>query len=126
MPTLLPIVFAVVGGGIGFAADAIAHRWPAHEAGYARRPFDWRTAVVMAIAALAFYGLATRWGGDPLAFGIYFVLFAVLVLLLATDVDQRLLPDVVTLPLIAVSAATLLLGYSPELAGKEFGLVSGL
>jgi len=120
-----PILVAVIGGGIGFAADALAHRWPAHEPGYARATFDWRTAAVMAAAAVAFYGLAMRWGTDPIAFGIYFVLFAVLVLLLATDIDQRLLPDVVTLPLVAVSAAALLLGYSPELSGKAFGLISG-
>ena len=46
--------------------------------------------------------------------------------LLATDLDQRLLPDLLTLPLIVFAAAVLLLGYSPALAGKELGLVSGV
>ena len=49
-----------------------------------------------------------------------------LVLLLATDLDQRILPDALTLPLIPAALAVLLLGWDPLLAGKEFGLVSGL
>lgn len=123
----LTIVFALVGSALGFAADAIAHRWPAHEPDYEqRRVFDWRTAVVIVVGALAFGALGSRMGDDATALLVYVPIFAVLLLLLATDLDQRLLPDLITLPLIAVSAAILLLGYSPELAGKEFGLISGL
>jgi leader peptidase (prepilin peptidase)/N-methyltransferase len=43
-------------------------------------------------------------------FGTYLV---ALVLLLATDLDQRLLPDVITLPAIPYALATVLLGANP-------------
>ena len=43
--------------------------------------------------------------------------FLVLILLLATDLDQRLLPDVITLPLIVAAGAVRLLGLLPP----EFG-----
>jgi leader peptidase (prepilin peptidase)/N-methyltransferase len=61
-----------------------------------------------------------------MALAIYVPLFAVLLVLLATDLDQRLLPDLLTLPLIVFAAAVLLTGYSPALQGKDLGLVSGL
>ena len=51
---------------------------------------------------------------------------AALLVLLATDLDQRLLPDELTLPMIVFAAAVLLLGWSPRSAGKELGLVSGI
>jgi leader peptidase (prepilin peptidase)/N-methyltransferase len=49
-----------------------------------------------------------------------------LLVLLATDLDQKLLPDLITLPLIVVTAVLLVLGWSPLLAGKELGLFSGI
>src|SRR4051794_26151664 len=122
----IALLFGFAGALIGLGADAVAHRWPEHDEAQARRPVDWRTAVVMAAGAVVFYGLAARFGNDAIAFIVYFALFVALTLLLATDLDQRLLPDVVTLPLIPVAAAVLLLGWSPTLAGKEFGLISGI
>jgi leader peptidase (prepilin peptidase) / N-methyltransferase len=41
------------------------------------------------------------------------------VVLLATDLDQKLLPDVVTLPLAGFAVAMLALGWNPMLAGKD-------
>jgi len=57
---------------------------------------------------------------------VYVPTFAVLLTLLATDIDQRLLPDLLTLPLIAFAALVLITGYSPALAGKDLALISGL
>jgi leader peptidase (prepilin peptidase) / N-methyltransferase len=51
---------------------------------------------------------------------------APLVVLLATDLDQKLLPDLLTLPLIGYAAVVLVLGLSPVLAAREMALVSGL
>jgi leader peptidase (prepilin peptidase) / N-methyltransferase len=123
----LAIVFALLGAAVGFAADALAHRWPEHEDDYvARRAFDWRTAVLMISGAVAFFALGGKFGDDGKALLVYVPLFGALLVLLATDIDQRLLPDLVTLPLIAFAAVVLVAGASPALAGKELGLVSGV
>lgn len=55
--------------------------------------------------------------------GVY---LAALTLLLATDLDQRLLPDLVTLPMIPAALVVLLLGWDPLLAQKSLGLASGI
>jgi leader peptidase (prepilin peptidase)/N-methyltransferase len=55
------------------------------------------------IGALAFGLLPLRFGGDPLALAVFGAWFATLVVGLATDLDQRLLPDVLTLPVIPVA-----------------------
>jgi leader peptidase (prepilin peptidase)/N-methyltransferase len=81
----LAVALGLVGAVWGFVADRISARWPAHEDGSVRR-VDWRTPIVVIFGALA------------------------LVLLMATDLDQRLLPDVVILPLFVVGAAALVWG----------------
>ena len=98
----MPFVLGGVIGGalIGVAADRLASRWPAHPDG-SIRPVDWRTAAVVLAGAAAFGGLLARWDDprDVLVLGIY---IAALIVLLATDLDQMLLPDLITLPLIVV------------------------
>ena len=86
---------------------------------------DWRTAVVVLFGAITGAALAMRWS-EPRDLAIVAAYVGALVLLLATDLDQRLLPDVVTLPMIPVALVILLLGWDPLLAEKEFGLLSGL
>src|SRR4051794_17142430 len=121
------IVFALLGSARGFGADAIAHRWPAHDDEYvARRPVDWRSAVVVVIGALAFGSLGAQYADDASALVVYVPTFAALLLLLATDLDQRVLPDLLTVPLIAFAWVVLLVGASPALAGKDLALVSGI
>jgi leader peptidase (prepilin peptidase)/N-methyltransferase len=122
-PTLLAGA-AVLGAIIGFAADRLAARWPAHAGGAIRR-MDWRTAVVTIGAAVAFGLLAARWT-EPRDLAVLGIWFAALTLLLATDLDQRLLPDLVTLPLIPFALIVVLLGWDPLLAGKSLGIVSGI
>lgn len=123
--TLIAIVAAVAGAGLGVAADWLSTRWPDHEADYQRRWPDWRTVVVPAAGAIVGVTLVTRWTEprDLVVLGIY---CAALLVLLATDLDQRLLPDLITLPLIALCGVVLALGWAPPLAGKELGLASGL
>lgn len=101
-------VFGLAGLVWGLVSDRIAARWPAHEDGSVRR-VDWRTPVVAIFAAAALAAVPTRFG-DPaerILFGGY---FAACVLLMATDLDQRLMPDELTLPLIVVGALALLWG----------------
>ena len=69
--------------------------------------------------------LSMRWTElrDIVLVGLYLV---ALTLLLATDLDQRILPDAITLPMIPVALAVLLFGWDPLLHDKAFGLASGV
>ena len=122
-PALL-VVGAAVGGAWGVVADRISARWPAHPEG-AVRPVDWRTIAVVLASAATLALLLARWPetGDRLVLGIH---LGALMVLLATDLDQRLLPDAITLPLIPYALAVVLLGWDPLLAGKDLGLVSAV
>ena len=57
---------------------------------------------------------------DQLLLAVY---CAALLVLLATDLDQKLLPDLITLPLIVFTGAVLLLGWSPR-PGRQGARVS--
>jgi leader peptidase (prepilin peptidase)/N-methyltransferase len=105
--TPLAVLLAVAGAAWGFAADRIAARWPAHDDGSVR-PIDWRTPVVVAVGALSL-GALTLVFTEPAATLVFGLYLAVLVLLLATDLDQRLLPDVFTLPAVPLA---FLFGFS--------------
>ncbi len=119
-----PVLLGVAGGLYGLLADRLAARWPEHEEPGIRAP-DWRTGLVVLLAAGAFLALPLRFSNarDIAVEGVF---FAALVILLATDLDQRLLPDEITLPLVPAALLVLLLGWNPVLAGKDLGLVSGL
>jgi leader peptidase (prepilin peptidase)/N-methyltransferase len=124
------LVGAVLGALLGLAADMLAARWPVHADG-AVRGLDWRSVVVVATGAVAFGGLAGRWSEprDLVVLGIY---VAALIVLLATDLDQRLLPDLLTLPLIPYAAFVTLLpvvldvSLNPLLDGKSLAAVSAI
>lgn len=118
-------------------------RWPDHADGFvAGRPVGWRTVVVAGFGALALGLLPGRSGaGLPLGGGLPFrsellqssavldsvpvrldpgfelAIFGayvlVLTLLLAIDLDQRLLPDVVTLTMIPLAFLFALSGRNP-------------
>jgi len=92
----------------GVAADRIAARWPAHEDGSVRSLY-WRPPVVAVFAAVAIAAVPLRFGdpGQRLLFGVF---FAACALAMATDLDQRLIPDVVTVPLIVLGAVALAWG----------------
>ncbi len=117
MLTPLAIVLAVLGAAWGLAADRIAARWPVHEDGHVR-VIDWRTPVAVVTGALALGALTIRFTDplDALIIGAYLV---ALVLLLATDLDQRLLPDLITLPAIPLALAVGLLGLNPLLTPEQ-------
>ena len=117
---------AIFGIVLGVAADRLSVRWPDHEQDYRPRGLDWRTAVLVIVGAVFFGGLAARWESDVRSLAILAVIGAALLVLLATDLDQKLLPDLITLPLIGVTGVLLLIGWSPLLAGKALGLASGI
>jgi len=104
---------------LGLAADRLATRWPEHDEEHPPgRAVDWRTAVVALVGALALGLLPLRFGSDPLAFAIFGAWFVTLIVGLATDLDQRILPDLLTLPVIPVALVYALSGANP-LVGQE-------
>ncbi|MEA2609991.1 MAG: leader peptidase (prepilin peptidase) / N-methyltransferase [Chloroflexota bacterium] len=113
---------AVLGAGgfaLGLAADRLATRWPEHDEEHPPgRAVDWRTATTALVGAVAFGLLPLRFGPDPIAFLVFGAWFGTLVVGLATDLDQRLLPDLLTLPVIPVAFAYALSGADP-LVGSE-------
>jgi leader peptidase (prepilin peptidase)/N-methyltransferase len=112
---LLPIAMAAGGALWGAAADRIAARWPRHPDGHVRA-VDWRTVVTIVLAAAAMGALPSRFR-DPGELVLFGSCFLALTLLLATDLDQRLLPNEITLPLIGVALLLALLGWNPLVAG---------
>ena len=106
-------VGAVAGLAWGFVADRIAARWPAHEDG-SIRAVDWRTLVVAIAGGAAGALVVDRFGAAPATQAAVMVVEVVaLVLLFATDLDQRLLPDVVTWPLVGLALLAFALGAGP-------------
>jgi leader peptidase (prepilin peptidase)/N-methyltransferase len=94
-------------------ADRVAARWPAHEDG-ATRAVDWRTPVVAILGGLAGALLLDRFGSAAsMQLGIMALWTFALVLAFATDIDQRLLPDVITYPLVALALLAFALGVGP-------------
>ena len=122
MTPLVPLsgVAAVIGLLLGVLADRLATRWPEHEPPDfpAGRPVGWRTALCALFGAFAFAVLPARFGGDWLALALFGAWFATLVVGLATDLDQRLLPDVLTLPVVPVAAIYALSGMNPLVGGE--------
>jgi prepilin signal peptidase PulO-like enzyme (type II secretory pathway) len=126
----LAIVLAIVGGVWGVAADRIATRWPEHDEAEGfiagRRP-GWRTVVVAAFGAIGLGLLPSVFIASPAAvvqldvarpmapfvLAIFVAYVLVLVLLLATDLDQRLMPDILTLPMIPLALLFALSGQNP-------------
>jgi len=116
----LSIVLGVAGFGLGLAADRLAVRWPEHDEEHPPgRRADGRTALIALVGALAFGLLPIRFASDPLALVVFGAWFVTLVVGLATDLDQRLLPDVLTLPVIPLALVYALSGANP-LVGSEW------
>ncbi len=116
MTSPLAVVLTIVGGAWGLLADRLSTRWPIHEEGFETgRPVGWRTVVVVAFGTVGLGVLPLRFSpeADPLALLVFAGYVLVLVVLLATDLDQRLLPDWLTLPLIPVALAYAASGHDP-------------
>jgi leader peptidase (prepilin peptidase)/N-methyltransferase len=117
----LSAVLGAAGLGLGVAADRFATRWPEHDEEHPPgRAVDWRTVLTALVGAVAFGLLPVRYASDPLALVLFGAWFATLVIGLATDLDQRLLPDVLTVPVIPVALVYALSGANP-LVGSELG-----
>lgn len=89
------------------------------------RPPDWRTLALAVAGAAVLGALPLRWS-DPRDLLLLTAWCAALLVLAATDLDQRLLPDVITLPLIPLAFVAVVLGWDPLLAGKSLALPSAI
>lgn len=101
----LTLVTMAVGGLFviaGALAERLASVWPADEA--RGRSFGIRTVVLATVSGLAAAAIAARSGLPWWATGAYLVLLALLLLLTATDLEQRRLPHLVLDPLIVLAA----------------------
>ncbi len=81
--------------------------------------------MVVLASAVTLALLLARWPEtqDRVILGIY---LGALMVLAATDLDQKLLPDVITLPLIPFALLVVVLGLDPLLAGKDLAIGSAL
>lgn len=91
-------VFAIAGA----VAERIASVWPADEA--RGRPAGWRTGLLAVLSGLAAAGIAARSELPWWATAAYLALLALLLLLTATDLEQRRLPHLALDPLIVAAA----------------------
>jgi len=118
--SVLDLVLAICGGAFGAATDRLAVRWPEHDEEFpAGRRVGWRTIATVAMGAFAFWLLKQGFEGAELIVLVLFALwFASLVAGFAIDLDQRLLPDELTLPVIPIALLLDLTGRNP-LVGTE-------
>jgi leader peptidase (prepilin peptidase)/N-methyltransferase len=113
-----PAIIAI--GGLfalgGALAERLASTWPPDEA--QRRPIGWRTVLLALVSGLVAAGVVARSQLPWWATGIYLVLLALLLVLTATDLEQRRLPHLVLDPLILLAAAFVLVnpGVAPLMA----------
>ncbi len=117
--TPLVAILAVGGAAWGLIADRLAVRWPAHDLDHlAGRAAGWRTALAVAAGAALLGGTGWRFRDDPLAMAVFAAAFIAFVLLLAVDLDQRVLPDVLTMPL-AIAALAFASSLRNPLVGDD-------
>lgn len=108
--------FAVVIGAafalLGAAAERLAAVWPADEA--SRRRPGRRTILLAAAAGAAGWAIASRSTLPWWATAVHLSILGLLVLLTATDLEQRRLPHLVLDPLIVVAVA--FVPFNPSVA----------
>jgi leader peptidase (prepilin peptidase)/N-methyltransferase len=111
----LTLVTLAVGGIFaiaGAAAERLASAWPPDEA--SQRPPGVRTVVLAALSGLAATVIVARSELPWWATAVYLALLALMIVLTATDLDQRRLPHIVLDPLIAL--AVVFVPFNPAIA----------
>ena len=123
--TPLALGLALAGAVFGVVADRFAVRWPEHDEEIpAGRAIGWRTVASAGIGAFAFWLLGDRFASAELLVQVLFGLwFAALVVGFAIDLDQRLLPDELTLPIIPLALLLDVTGRNPLVGGELLGAV---
>ena len=113
------LLLGLAGFALGIGADRLATRWPEHDEDHPPgRVVDWRTGVTAVMGALAFGLLPVRFGADALAMVLFGAWFVTLIVGLGTDLDQRLLPNLLTIPVIPVGLLYAASGQNPLVGGQ--------
>jgi leader peptidase (prepilin peptidase)/N-methyltransferase len=114
MPAVTPLAIAVGAGFalLGAAAERLASVWPPDEA--TRRGPGVRTLLLAAAAGGAGWALVARSTLPPWATAAHLAILALLVLLAATDLEQRRLPHLLLDPLIVGAVA--FVPFNPSVA----------
>jgi leader peptidase (prepilin peptidase)/N-methyltransferase len=99
--TIGPVVAGLTFAAIGAAAERLASVWPADEASH-RAP-GLRTILLGVAACAVAGGIVWRSTLPAWALGVHLLILAILVLLTATDLEQRRLPHLLLDALIVVS-----------------------
>ena len=109
-----PAIIAIGGAFAlgGALAERLASVWPADEA--RRRPVGWRTVAIALASGMIAAGIAARSQLPWWATGAHLVLLGLLLILTATDLEQRRLPHLVLDPLIVL--AVLFVPVNPGVA----------
>lgn len=123
--TPLAVGLALAGAVFGVVADRFAVRWPEHDEEIpAGRAVGWRTVATAGIGAFAFWLLGDRFDTAEVLVQVLFGLwFAALVVGFAIDLDQRLLPDELTLPIIPLALLLDVTGRNPLVGGELLAAV---
>jgi leader peptidase (prepilin peptidase)/N-methyltransferase len=101
--TALAIGVGALFGAIGAGAERLAAVWPPDEA--SRRGPGWRTGLLAIASAAAGWGIAARSTLPLWATLVHLLILGLLVMLAATDLEQRRLPHLLLDPLILVAIA---------------------
>jgi prepilin signal peptidase PulO-like enzyme (type II secretory pathway) len=109
---------------IGAAAERIASVWPPDEA--SRRPPGWRTALFALAAGFAGWAIVFRSTLPPWATAVHLLVLALLVMLSATDLEQRRLPHLLLDPLIAICAVFAFVNPTLSLLDAAIGAAAAL
>lgn len=118
---LAGVVFALLGGG----AERLAAYWPADEA--SRRGPGFRTLLLAVLAGVAAAAVVLRSGLPAWATAGYLALLAPMVVLTATDLEQRRLPHVVLDPTIIAAVAFVPINpaLGPDVVGRVLNAAIG-
>jgi leader peptidase (prepilin peptidase) / N-methyltransferase len=100
--TLVTLAVAALFASLGAAAERLASVWPPDEAN--RRPPGVRTIALAAVSGLSAAAISARSELPWWATAVYLVMLALMIVLVATDLEQRRLPHIVLDPLIVVAA----------------------
>jgi leader peptidase (prepilin peptidase)/N-methyltransferase len=122
--TALAVVAGAALAAVGGVAERVAAVWPPDEA--SRRGPGWRTAAMAVAAGAAGWAIAARSTLPVWATAVYLGLLALLVLLSATDLEQRRLPHVLLDPLIVVAIGFAFVNPSVTLLNAVIGAVAAV
>lgn len=117
----MPLVAGVAFAALGAVAERLASVWPPDEA--SRRAAGPRTIGLAVAAGLVAAAVVARSSLPPWATAVYLVALGLMVVLVATDLEQRRLPHLVLDPLILLAVAFVPFNPAVEVVSALAGAV---